>query len=264
MSKPLLNILFIADIVGKPGYNIVKANLRQIKEQYKIGFCIANGENGAGGKGITESIARDYFTTGIDVITGGNHIFEKTKSYKLLSENRYVLRPINYPPKNYGKGSLVYTLNDGVKIGVINAQGRTFMYSIDCPFRVVAEEVKRLQNLTDIIIIDFHAEATAEKVAFGYYFDGKVSAVIGTHTHVQTADEQILPLGTGYITDAGMTGPRDSVIGLQKDIAIRRFISQIPSRYQIADSPAQFCGVVIGVDVDTGKTRHIERIYFRE
>lgn len=264
MHNSFVNILFIADIVGKPGLEIVRRHISNIKAKHNIDFCIANGENGAGGKGITETIAREYFSIGINVITGGNHIFEKSNAHKFLNENRQILRPLNYPPQNLGRGSNIYSLANGVSIGVINAQGRTFMYSIDCPFRALSEEVNRIRQHTNILVVDFHAEATAEKLALGYYLDGKVSAVIGTHTHVQTADEQIFKSGTAYITDAGMTGPFESVIGLQKEVAIRRFITQIPSRYQVADGPAQLCAVTINIDTKTGKAQHIERILIRD
>lgn len=262
MKKEQINVLFIADIVGKPGLNIVKKYIGSIKKEYKIDFCIANGENGAGGKGLTESIAHEYFALGINVITSGNHIFEKYKFFKFLNENQRILRPINYPLSNHGHGSLIASIEDGIHIGVINAQGRTYMYPIDCPFRKISEEINRINQITPIIIVDFHAEATAEKMAMGWYLDGKVSAVIGTHTHVQTADERILNKGTAYITDVGMTGPYDSVIGMNKKIAINRFLNQIPIRYQIAENDPRFCGVVITVNVKDGKAEKIERLYY--
>ncbi len=261
MINNAVNILFIADIVGKPGLKIVTKYIRDIKKKHRINFCIANGENGAGGKGITEKIVREYFELGIDVITSGNHIFEKANVFKQFAEDRRLLRPLNYPPTNPGHGTYIATLSDLTKIAVINLQGRTFMYSIDCPFRIISEELNKISQVTKIIIVDFHAEATAEKMAMGWYLDGKVSAVIGTHTHIQTADERILNKGTGYITDAGMTGPYDSVIGLKKEIAIRRFINQTPSFYQVADNDNRFCGVVLKIDKTTGKTLNIERIF---
>lgn len=263
LAKNQINILFIADIIGKPGLNIVKKYLGAIKKNYNIEFCIANGENGAGGKGLTESVARDYFSVGINVITSGNHIFDRFKIYKFLNEHHRILRPINYPLSNHGHGSLIATIQDGTKIGVINAQGRTFMYPIDCPFRTITEEINKMTKITPIIILDFHAEATAEKMALGWHLDGKVSAVIGTHTHVQTADERILSNGTAYITDVGMTGPYNSVIGLNKTVAIKRFLNQIPVRYQIADGDSRFCGVVITINIHDGKATHIERLFFK-
>lgn len=261
MNNNVVNVLFIADIVGKPGFKTVTKYIHEIKNKYQINFCIANGENGAGGKGITDKIARDYFELGIDVITSGNHIFEKANVFNNLGDERRLLRPLNYPPTNPGHGTYIGTLPDQTKIGVINIQGRTFMYPIDCPFRTISEELNKINQIAKIIIVDFHAEATAEKMAMGWYLDGKVSAVIGTHTHIQTADERILDKGTGYITDAGMTGPYDSVIGLRKEIAIRRFINQTPSFYQVADNDNRFCGVILKIDKNTGKTLHIERIF---
>ncbi|MEE4312487.1 MAG: TIGR00282 family metallophosphoesterase, partial [candidate division KSB1 bacterium] len=261
MKEQQINVLFIADIVGKPGMEALKAHIANVKEKYRIDFCIANGENGAGGKGLTEEIAHEYYTVGIDVITGGNHIFDKHKIFKFLDQNPRVLRPLNYPPSNHGKGSLVATLHSGTKIGVINAQGRTFMYPIDCPFRTVAEEVQRIKLVTPVIVLDFHAEATAEKIAIGHYLNGRVSAVIGTHTHVQTADEKILDGGTAYITDVGMTGAIDSVIGLDRDVAIKRFIKQTPMRYQTGGSDTRFSAVVVSIDTVSGKANRIERIY---
>jgi len=261
LEKREINVLFIADIIGKPGLNIVKHHLPSLKKKYNIDLCIANGENGAGGKGLTEAIANEYFYLGINVITSGNHIFDKSKLHKFLNENKAILRPLNYPPSNDGRGSLIVNLEENIKVAIINAQGRTFMYSIDCPFRTISEEINRLTTTTPIIIVDFHAEATAEKVAMGWYLNGKVSAVIGTHTHVQTADERILNKGTAYITDAGMTGPYDSVIGLKKEIALDRFIKQIPLRYEIADTDVHFCGILLKIDCKTGKAKTIERIF---
>ncbi|NIV95609.1 TIGR00282 family metallophosphoesterase [candidate division KSB1 bacterium] len=255
-----MKILFIADIVGKPGLEIVSKLTPTLREKYKIDFCIANGENGCEGKGLTKRIARDYFNLGIDLITSGNHIWDNRDIYELLNTNGRILRPLNYPNGNHGKGSTIVNLEGGPKIGVINLQGRTFMYNIDCPFRRGLSEVRRMQNLSDIIIVDFHAEATAEKVAMGWYLDGKVSAVIGTHTHVPTADERVLPEGTAYITDVGMTGPFDSVIGLKKELAIKRFLHQTPVRFKTAEENLRFCAVAISVDCESGKATSIERI----
>lgn len=262
MKKKTINILFVADIIGKPGLKIIKKNIPVLRKEYSIDLCIANGENGAAGKGLTGEIAASYFESGIDIITSGNHIFENYKIHKHLDQNHRILRPINYPKGVIGKGSLIFTIAGDIKISVINAQGRTFMFPIDCPFKTLSHEINKIKNITPIIIVDFHAEATAEKVAMGWYLDGKVSAVIGTHTHVQTADERILPKGTAYITDVGMTGPFNSVIGMKKDIAIKRFLYQIPNRYQPADSDLRFCGAVIQIDTETGKSMKIKRLFF--
>lgn len=263
LNRKTIKILFIADIIGTPGLTVIKSTVKNLREKYKIDFCIANGENGASGKGLTENVAQQYFLNGIDVITTGNHIFERYGFQKLLSSNpNRILRPLNYPLGASGRGSLVAEITDGIKIGVINIQGRTFMFPIDCPFRTVKEEINRIKQITPIIIIDFHAEATAEKKAMGWYLDGKVSAVIGTHTHVQTSDEAILDQGTAYITDVGMTGPYDSVIGMKKDIAIKRFIQQLPERYQPADSDLRFAGVIVSINASNGRAESIERLLF--
>jgi len=262
LSHVKINVLFIADIIGKPGLKIVQSSVGNLIDRYKIDFCIANGENGAAGKGLTEDIALEYFKNGIHVITSGNHIFEKFEAHKLLNQGNRVIRPLNYPKGVIGKGSVIYKLFDDVQIAVINIQGRTFMFPIDCPFNTVNEEIKKVRLVTPIIIIDFHAEATAEKMAMGWYLDGKVSAVIGTHTHVQTADETILDQGTAYITDVGMTGPFDSVIGMKKEVALKRFLHQIPVRYQPADSNLRFNGVLIRIDTESGKAEKIERLVF--
>ncbi|RMF58651.1 MAG: TIGR00282 family metallophosphoesterase [Calditrichaeota bacterium] len=255
-----MNVLFIADIVGKPGLEITAKLFPRLKEKYKIDLCIANGENGCDGKGLTVKIARNYFNLGIDVITSGNHIWDNRDIYDTLKTDRRILRPLNYPDGNLGHGSTVVETADHVKVGVVNLQGRTFMFSIDCPFKLGLEEVKKLQKVTNIIIVDFHAEATAEKIALGWYLDGRVSAVIGTHTHVPTADERVLPNGTAYITDVGMTGPFDSVIGLKKEVAIRRFLHQTPVRYKMAEDNLRFCAVLVSIDRESGKATRIERI----
>lgn len=261
MTAREIKVLFIADIVGKPGLEITTKLLPGIKEKYKIDLCIANGENGCEGKGLTAKLARIYYSLGIDVITSGNHIWDNRDIYDSLNTDPRIIRPLNYPEGNHGKGSTIIELADGLTIGVLNLQGRTFMFPIDCPFRKGADEIRRLQKSTNIIIVDFHAEASAEKIALGWYFDGKVSAVIGTHTHVPTADERVLPGGTAYITDAGMTGPFDSVIGLQRDLAIRRFMNQTPVRYKPATENLRFCGLVISIDRESGKATNIERLF---
>ncbi len=262
-TQKKINILFIADIIGTPGLTIIKNVLKGLREDYQIDFCIANGENGSAGKGLTENIAKEYFNYGIDVITSGNHIFEKYSSHKLLNTyyNR-IIRPLNYPFGASGKGSLVATISNNVKIGIINIQGRTFMLPIDCPFRAVKEEINKIRLITPIIIVDFHAEATAEKMAMGWYLNGRISAMIGTHTHVQTSDETILDKGTAYITDVGMTGPYDSVIGMKKEVAIKRFIQQLPEKYQPADSDLKFAGVVVTINTEDGKAETIKRLFF--
>jgi hypothetical protein len=260
MEQTVINVLFIADIVGESGMQLVRERLPDIKECYNIDFCIANGENASDGKGLTEKTVEKLLDCGINVITSGNHIWERERFHEKMDSFQSVLRPLNYPKGNTGKGSLIHQVHNSCKIGVLNLQGRIFMQPIDCPFWLGMEEIKKLRKSTPCIIVDFHAEATAEKVAFALYVDGLVSAVIGTHTHVQTADERILPNNTAYITDAGMTGPIDSVIGINKKVAIRRFLYQIPVRYEVAVGDAQFNGVVITIDIQSGKAQKIQRI----
>lgn len=246
--------------MGKPGRNAVKALLPGLAEKHGIDLVIANGENAAGGFGITESVASDIFGLGVHVITSGNHIWDKKEALAYLSKEERIIRPVNYPPGVPGFGSFVHTVRPGLKAALLNASGRVFMAHMDCPFRVSDEEIKRLKAITNTIIVDFHAEATSEKIAYGYYLDGKVSAVVGTHTHVQTADEKILPGGTAYISDVGMTGPADSIIGVEKKQIIERFLLGIPRRFEVAGGPAVFSAVVIKIDDETGRASSIERV----
>ncbi|GAB4417050.1 MAG: TIGR00282 family metallophosphoesterase [Thermodesulfovibrionales bacterium] len=255
-----MKILFIGDIVGKVGRTAVKALLPSVVSRYKIDFVIANGENAAGGFGITETVAAEIFNYGVHVITSGNHIWDKKESIPYIAKENRIIRPVNYPPGVPGYGSILYTHPAGAKIAVINVSGRVFMSDIDCPFRVGIAEIERLQHETRIIIVDFHAEATSEKIAFGYFVDGKVSAVIGTHTHVQTADEKILPGGTAYITDIGMTGPAVSVIGVEKEQIIERFLLQMPKKFETAKGIGIFSAAVLEVDDKTGMAAAIQRL----
>lgn len=260
MSLKEINILFIADIVGQPGLTITSQLLPGLKQKYKVNFCVANGENGAKGKGLTQSIANKYFDAGVDVITSGNHIWENRAYYSDLASSEQILRPLNYPEGNPGRGYTFFTTQTGVKIGVINLQGRTFMYPINCPFRTATWAIGKIKRETNIILVDFHAEATAEKAALAWHLDGQISALIGTHTHVQTADERVLPQGTAYITDVGMTGAFDSVIGMKKEIAIQRFMYATPRRYQLAEENLKICGAVVAVNVESGKATSIRRV----
>lgn len=254
-----MKILFIGDVVGKAGRTAVKAILPELAARYEIDFIIANGENLAGGFGITEKVASEIFNAGIHVITTGNHVWDKKEALTYTAKESRVLRPLNYPPGVPGSGSVIQIVN-GRKIAVMNVSGRVFMSNMDCPFRTSENEIKRLREATDIIIVDFHGEATSEKLAYGYFVDGKVSAVVGTHTHVQTSDEKILKAGTAYITDVGMTGPADSIIGVEKEQVIERFLLQIPQRFEIARGPAIFEAVIIDIDPDTGHASAIERL----
>ena len=255
-----MRILFIGDIVGKAGRQAIEEGLEKIVDDYKIDFTVANGENAAGGMGITPVIAIEILDHGVDVLTSGNHIWAKKEIVPFLDEEFRILRPANYPPKVPGRGSGLFHSRKGQTLGVLNLEGRVFMKNLDCPFRVGEKEVEQLQKETNIILVDFHAEATSEKMAMGWFLDGKVSAVLGTHTHVQTSDERILELGTAYITDAGMTGPMNSVIGIRKEIALERLLTQIPWKFDVAKEQVELQGVVIDVDSKTGKAENINRI----
>ncbi|AEF17292.1 MULTISPECIES: TIGR00282 family metallophosphoesterase [Thermoanaerobacterium] len=254
-----MNTLIIGDIVGRIGRNILKDKLRQLIEENNINLVIANAENAAGGNGITRKVADELFEMGISALTMGNHVWDQKEIFNFIYEERRIVRPANYLPNTPGRGSSLLNINN-VKIGIINLQGTVFMPCNNNPFFVADEEIKMLKEHTNIIIVDFHAEATSEKIALGYYLDGKVSCVYGTHTHVQTADEKILPGGTGYITDVGMTGPYDSVLGMDKDKIIKKFTSSLPVKFDIAKGPAQINGLVIKIDESTGKCIDIYRI----
>ncbi len=258
-----VKILFIGDIVGASGLKIVETFLPTIKEKYNIDVVIANGENISDGKGCTPREGKALFALGVKAITGGNHTWDKPQSQDYLKSEPRSLRPMNYPKGTYGNG--YYIIDEGnYKIGVLNLQGRSFMPMIDCPFRIGENTIKKISQETKIIIVDFHAEATAEKIAFTYFVDGTVSAVLGTHTHVQTSDERIFPKGTGFITDVGMTGPYDSVIGMKIDAAINRFIYQTPQKYISGTENNHISAVALTIDTATGKCLEIERIFYPE
>lgn len=254
-----MKILIIGDIVGKNGIAFVEKHLYSLKKLYGIDFCIANGENTAPGNGITKDGANALLNAGVNVITLGNHGFDKSEVISLMQEGYPIIRPTNHSPGTPGDG---YILVDAghYTIGVINALGRINLKCLDCPFRGVSKVISKIQNKANIIILDFHAEATSEKIAMGYFLDGKVSAVVGTHTHVQTADERVLPGGTAYITDIGMTGPSNSVIGVKKEIIVEWFLTQMHQRFEISQNPVFLSGVIITVDGDTNKALSIERI----
>jgi 2',3'-cyclic-nucleotide 2'-phosphodiesterase len=254
-----MKILFIADIIGNSGKNILEAKMDKLVDEYKPELIIANGENLAGGFGITPRTAESIFRLGVNVITLGNHTWDRKEVTELLIDDK-VIRPANYPCEVPGKGYNFYKTKSGHDIAVINLMGRIFLSTLDCPFREIDKILKVVSNKTRFIIIDFHAEATSEKVAFGWYVDGRVTAVIGTHTHIQTADEKILPNGTGFISDAGMTGSQDSVIGVKKEIIIKKFLCQMPIRYEIGENKLVVEGVVLDIDEKTGQTKSIKRI----
>ncbi len=255
-----MKILFIGDVFGRVGRKILNTNLHKLIEENSIDFTIANGENSAGGLGITLKVKDELFNSGIDVITGGNHTLSKKEIISYLNEDRRLLRPLNYPPGVPGFGMGIYKKNGLKPVCVINLIGRVFMDPVDCPFRTVRREIEQVIKITPIIIVDFHAEATAEKMAMGWYLAGQVSAVIGTHTHVQTADEIILEGGTAYITDVGMTGPFDSVIGIDKRISIEKFLTQMPIHFEPAKNDARLSAVIIDIDDNTGKSISIKRL----
>ncbi|HVP76524.1 MAG TPA: TIGR00282 family metallophosphoesterase [Thermodesulfobacteriota bacterium] len=255
-----MRILFVGDIVGKAGREAIERVLEKVVSNYKIEFTVANGENAAGGMGITPTIAIEILDQGVDVLTSGNHIWAKKEIVPFLDEELRILRPANYPPKVPGRGSGIFHSRSGEKVGILNLEGRVFMKHLDCPFRVGEKEVELLRKETNVILVDFHAEATSEKMALGWFLDGRVSAVLGTHTHVQTSDERILGEGTAYISDVGMTGPMDSVIGIRKEIALERLLTQIPWKFDVAKEAIELQGVVIDVDSKTGRSLSIQRI----
>jgi metallophosphoesterase (TIGR00282 family) len=255
-----MNILFIGDIVGKPGRKAIHRVLEKVISEYEIEFTVANGENAAGGMGITPPIALEILKDGVNVLTTGNHIWAKKEILPFLDEESRILRPANYPPQVPGRGKGIFQLRNGHKVAMLNLEGRVFMRHLDCPFRVSEKEVEVLRKDTNIILVDFHAEATSEKMAMGWFLNGKVSAVLGTHTHVQTCDEKILDQGTAYITDTGMTGPLDSVIGIRKEVALERLLTQVPWKFEVATKRIELQGVVLDIDLKTGKANDIQRI----
>ena len=260
-----MNILFISDIMGEPGRRAVKAHLARIRAARDISFVIANGENSAGGFGITPKIAEELLDMGIDVLTSGNHVWDKKEIADYIDRQERLLRPLNFPPGTPGRGSVAASADNGVMVGVINVMGRIFLSPIDCPFRAAKDEVKRLrQGGAKVIVVDVHAEATSEKIALAMYLDGTVAAVLGTHTHVQTADERVLQGGTAFITDVGMTGPHDSIIGVVPEQAISRFLTQMPARFETAKGPATFQAVIVMADPTTGLATSIERLSLGE
>jgi metallophosphoesterase (TIGR00282 family) len=255
-----MRILFLGDVVGRSGRTAVCRELPQLKRGLGADFVIVNGENSAGGFGITETICQDLFDAGADVITTGNHVWDQREALVFIERQPRLLRPVNYPPGTPGRGSALFEASNGARVLVINAMGRVFMDPLDCPFQALERELgdHGLMAQADAIIVDFHAETTAEKQTFGHFLDGRVTAVIGTHTHVPTADEHVLPGGTAYMTDVGMCGDYLSVIGMRKEEPLHRMQSKIPNaRFEPALGPATLCGAVIDVDPETGLARRI-------
>lgn len=256
-----MNILCIGDIVGRPGREVLAKVLPGLKAEYAVDFVIANGENAAGGSGILPKQAEEIFTAGVDVITLGDHVWDRPEIQAYLRDNARIIRPANFPDGAPGRGWTVAVSAAGVKIGVINLLGRTFMrYNVECPFRTLDKALAEIREQTFLTVVDMHAETTSEKVAMGHYADGKVSVVFGTHTHIQTADEKVLSGGSAYITDLGMTGPYDSVIGQNKEKIIQRFLTSMPHKFEVAAAPATLHGVVVCLDTKTGRAQSITRI----
>lgn len=255
-----MNILVIGDIVGRPGRRAIRTLLPELQKEYDISFTIANAENAAGGLGLTRDTMEEILSYGVDVLTMGNHVWDKREILSFIDDEPRLIRPANYPDDCPGRGFNVFTAGFSRKIAVINASGRVFMPALDCPFRRVDGILTEIGEKADCTIIDFHAEATSEKLAFGHYFDGRVTAVLGTHTHIQTADEQILPGNTAYITDLGMTGPVDSILGVRKDLVIKRFLTQRPVGFEVAKGVAQLQGIVLNIDDNDNQAKNISRI----
>ena len=258
----MIRILFIGDIVGRPGRELVRRGLPALRDYHQIDVVIANVENAAAGFGITREIGDDLLDRGIDVMTSGNHIWDRKEAIDYIGAEPRLLRPANFPSGVPGSGRYVTRTAEGHSVGVVNVMGRVFMVSIDDPFAVVLKEIEAAKQRARIVFVDFHAEATSEKIAMGWHLDGKVTAVVGTHTHVQTADERILPKGTAYLTDVGMTGPHDSIIGVEVEAALGRFLTGMPARFETAEGNPRLNAVIVEADENTGRATEIERISY--
>lgn len=257
-----IRILLIGDIMGRPGRQAVHKLVPRWRSERRVDFVLANVENCAGGKGVTGSTVRELFDSGIDVATTGNHVWDNKDVFNVIDSEPRLLRPANYPPwaEVPGRGTAIVESESGVAIGVLNLQGRVFMEPLECPFHTADVLLEELRGRTPIVLVDFHAEATSEKQAMGWHLDGRASAVFGTHTHVQTADERLLPNGTAYMTDLGMTGAQDSVIGMKPEEVLVRFRRALPSRFEVAEKNVALCGAIVTVDVATGRAVAIERV----
>ncbi len=257
-----MRILFIGDIVGRPGRDLVRRGLRGLVDHHDVDFVIANAENAAAGFGITREIGDQLLDYGIDVLTSGNHIWDKKEALDYIGAETRLLRPANFPAGVPGNGTFVGRTEAGVSVGVLNVMGRVFMSPIDDPFAVALRETETLHTRARIVFVDFHAEATSEKIAMGWHLDGRVTAVVGTHTHVQTADERILPRGTAYLTDVGMTGPHDSIVGVEVEAALGRFLTGLPARFETATGNPRLNAVLVDADEKTGRATAIERLSY--
>ncbi len=255
-----MKVLFIGDIMGEPGRRAVARMVPRLVAKHQLDVVVGNGENAASGFGITPDLAEELFKAGLSVITTGNHAWDKKEILDYFPRERRLLRPANYPDGVPGQGSVVVKSKAGEELAVVQVMGRAYMPALDCPFQTAKREVSRLRTQAAAVIVDMHAEATSEKMAMGHFLDGEATAVVGTHTHVQTADEQILPKGTAYLTDIGMTGPLHGVIGVKKELAIEKFLTGMPRRFEVASGPVVFCAVLIELDARIGKALSIERI----
>ena len=258
----MMRLLFIGDIVGRPGRDLVLQGVAALREYHEVDLVIANVENAAAGFGITREIGDQFLAAGIDVMTTGNHVWDRKEAFTYIGAEARLLRPANYPAAAPGRGAYLARTADGRSVGVVNAMGRVFMANIDDPFTVVRHEVEALRQRARVIFVDFHAEATSEKVAMGWHLDGQVTAVVGTHTHVQTADERILPKGTAYLTDVGMTGPHDSVIGVEVEPVLSRFLTGLPAKFETATGNPRLNAVLVDADDATGLATDIERLSY--
>ena len=258
-----MRIMLVGDVVGRPGRKAFQAYTPRLRSEKSIDIVIANGENSADGKGITRTTLDDLYHGGADIVTSGNHIWDKKDVFEFIDREPFLVRPANYPGNAPGRGCCIYPFR-AKNIGVMNLSGRVFMPALDCPFQKAEDLLQELRGSCDILLLDFHAEATSEKMAMGWYLDGRVNAVVGTHTHIQTADERILPAGTAYITDLGMVGPWDSVIGAKPDIIVNRFLTARPARFEPAGGPCVYSAAIVEIDDATNRTTGIERILLQE
>ena len=255
--------MLVGDVIGRPGRRTFQNYTPKLREEKNIDAVIVNGENSAGGKGFTRKALDELYRAGADIVTSGNHVWDKKDVLSFIDDEPFLIRPANYPEGTPGKGWCSYPFK-AKNVGVMNLSGRAFMPPLDCPFQKVEELLREMKQECDIIFLDFHAETTSEKMAMGFYLDGRVNGVVGTHTHVQTADERLLPKGTAYITDLGMVGPRDSVLGVKTDIILRKFTTAMPVRFDLAEGPCIYCAVIVEIDDATNRTKSIERIFLHE
>lgn len=258
-----MRILFVGDVVGSSGRQMIQEYVPKLKKKYSPTVTIINGENAAGGRGITEKIYRSFLEAGAQAVTLGNHAWDNREIFEFIDNAKYLVRPANFPEGTPGKG-LIFLNCNGTEVAIINLQGRTFLPPLDCPFKKVDDLIAQAKKRTSIIFIDFHAEATSEKQALGWYIDGRATAVVGTHTHVQTADNRILPNGTAYITDVGMTGPYDGILGMERGAVLKKFLTALPVRFEVAEGRTQLSAVLIDVNPSTGKASRIERILLND